>query len=60
MTDDPSSPTPAPEFDDDGARLVDEVIDRGAMVAASMIIAVSDEARDKVRQLRSRGWSRNF
>ena len=54
--DDHSSPAPAAEFDDDGARLVDEAIDRGAMVAAAMVIALGDEARDKVRQLRSRDW----
>ena len=54
--DDSSTPTPAPELDDDTARLVDETIDRGAMVAASMFLALGPDTQDKVRQLRSRGW----
>ena len=41
---------------DDFTGLVDNVIDSGAVVAAAMFLGLSEDSREKVTTLRSRGW----
>ena len=56
----PTPTHPHTPMSDDAAVDVDALIDKAALLAAAMTLALSPESRDKVIELRADGWSLNL